>query len=153
MNEPTVLARLHSLLSVPCVLKILSSLPCLYRHVGLVVRCPPREHVGLVVRCPTREHVGLVVRCPPREHVGLVVRCPPREHVGLVVRCPPREHVGLVVRCPPRERQTWVQLPLLSSIFFQVSVQLQIRTPVATLPGARCYSVVAETGWPGVGLL
>ena len=30
---------------------------------------------------------------------------------------------------------------------------LKIGTPVATLPGAWCYGVSAETGWPGVSIL
>ena len=30
---------------------------------------------------------------------------------------------------------------------------LEMDTPVATLPGARCYKVSAWTGWPGVSIL
>ena len=30
---------------------------------------------------------------------------------------------------------------------------LQIGTPVATLPGTWCYRVSAGTGWPGVSIL
>ena len=64
-----------------------------------------------------------------------------------------------VVRHPPREWQTWIWSMLSMWDFFGVSgvsghsSDLNIGTPVATLPGTWCYRVSARTGWPGVGIL
>ena len=64
-------------------------------------------------------------------------------------------HVGLVVRCPPRERKVPGSNHACGGIFSGSShtCDLNIGTPVATLPGAWCYGVSAGTGWPGVSIL
>ena len=48
-----------------------------------------------------------------------------------------------------------VRIPLAPRFFRGSShtSDLQIGTPVATLPGAWCYRVSAGTGWPGVSIL
>ena len=63
--------------------------------------------------------------------------------------------VGLVVRRPPRERKIPGLNPAGGGIFSGSShtSDLNIGTPVATLPGAWCYWVSAGTGWPGVSIL
>ena len=69
-------------------------------------------------------------------------------------RCPDRL-IGLVVRRPPRERKIPGSNPACAGIFSVSShtSDLKIGTPVATLPGAWCNRVSAETGWPGVSIL
>ena len=63
--------------------------------------------------------------------------------------------VGLVVRCPPRERKVPGSNPACDGIFSGSShtSDLNICTPVATLPGAWRYRVSAGTGRPGVSIL
>ena len=63
--------------------------------------------------------------------------------------------VGLVVRCPPRERKVPGSNPACAGIFSGPShtSDLNIGTPVATLPGAWRYRVSAGTGRPGVSIL
>ena len=63
--------------------------------------------------------------------------------------------VGLVVRRPPRERKVPGSNPAWDGVFSGSShtSDLNIGTPVATLPGARRYRVSAGTGWPGVSVL
>ena len=63
--------------------------------------------------------------------------------------------VGLVVRCPPRERKVQGSNPACSGIFPGSShtSDLNIGTPVATLPGAWHYRVSPATGRPGVSIL
>ena len=48
-----------------------------------------------------------------------------------------------------------VRIPLAPGIFSGSShtSDLKIGTPVATLPGARCYRVSTGTGRPGVSIL
>ena len=63
--------------------------------------------------------------------------------------------VGLVVRRPPRERKVQGSNPACAGIFSGSShtSDLNIGTPVATLPGAWRYRVSAGTGRPGVSIL
>ena len=63
--------------------------------------------------------------------------------------------VGLVVRRPPRERKVPVSNPARGGIFSGSShtSDLNIGTPVATLPGALRYRVSAGTGRPGVSIM
>ena len=63
--------------------------------------------------------------------------------------------VGLVVRRPPRERKVPGSNPACDGIFSGSShtSDLNIGTPVATLPGAWRYRVSAGTGRPGVSIL
>ena len=63
--------------------------------------------------------------------------------------------VGLVVRRPPRERKIPGSNPACGGIFSGSShtSDLNIGTPVATLPGAWRYRVSAGTGRPGVSIL
>ena len=63
--------------------------------------------------------------------------------------------VGLVVRHPPRERKVPGSNPACARIFSASSYtsDLNIGTPVATLPGAWRYRVSAGTGRPGVSIL
>ena len=63
--------------------------------------------------------------------------------------------VGLVVRRPHRERKIPGSNPACSGIFSGSShtSDLNIGTPVATLPGAWRYRVSAGTGRPGVSIL
>ena len=63
--------------------------------------------------------------------------------------------VGLVVRRPPRERKVTGSNPACAGIFSGSShtSDLNIGTPVATLPGAWRYRVSAGTGRPGVSIL
>ena len=63
--------------------------------------------------------------------------------------------VGLVVRRLPRERKVPGSNPACAGIFLGTShtSDLNIGTPVATLPGAWRYRVSAGTGRPGVSLL
>ena len=63
--------------------------------------------------------------------------------------------VGLVVRRPPGERKVPGSYPACAGIFSGSShtSDLNIGTPVATLPGACRYRVSAGTGWPGVSIL
>ena len=63
--------------------------------------------------------------------------------------------VGLVVRRPPRERKVPGSNPACAGIFSGSShtSDLNIGTPVATLPGAWRDRVNAGTGWPGVSIL
>ena len=63
--------------------------------------------------------------------------------------------VGLVVRRPPRERKVPGSNPACAGIFGGSShaSDLNIGTPVATLPGVWCYRVSTGTGRPGVSVL
>ena len=63
--------------------------------------------------------------------------------------------VGLVVRRPPRKRKVRGSNPACAGIFPGSShtSDLQIGTPVATLPGAWRYRVSTGTGRPGVSIL
>ena len=63
--------------------------------------------------------------------------------------------VGLVVRRPPRERKVPGSNPACDGIFSRSShtCDLNIGTPVATLPGAWRYRVSAGTGRSGVCIL
>ena len=63
--------------------------------------------------------------------------------------------VGLVVRRLPRERKILGWNPACGGIFLGSShtSDLNIGTPVATLPGAWRYRVSARTGRPGVSIL
>ena len=63
--------------------------------------------------------------------------------------------VGLVVRRPPRERKVPGSNPACAGIFSGSShtSDLNIGTPVATLPGAWRYKVSAGTGRPCVSIL
>ena len=67
----------------------------------------------------------------------------------------PHRLVGLVVRRPPRERKVPGSNPACAGIFSGSShtSDLNIGTPVATLPGAWRYRVSAGTGRPGVSIL
>ena len=67
----------------------------------------------------------------------------------------PDRLVGLVVRRPPRERQVPGSNPACDGIFSGSShtSDLNIGTPVATLPGAWRYRVSAGTDRPGVSIL
>ena len=63
--------------------------------------------------------------------------------------------IGLVVRRSPREWKVPGLNPACARIFSRSShtSDLNIGTPVATLPGAWRYRVSAGTGWPGVSIL
>ena len=63
--------------------------------------------------------------------------------------------VGLVVRRPPRERKVLGSNPACAGIFSGSShtSDLNIGTPVATLPGTWRYRVSAGTGRPGISKL
>ena len=63
--------------------------------------------------------------------------------------------VGLVVRRPPLERKVPGSNPACEGIFSGSShtSDLNIGTPVATLPGAWRFRVSAGTGRPGVSIL
>ena len=63
--------------------------------------------------------------------------------------------VGLVVRRPPQEGKIPGSNPACAGIFSGSShtSDLEIGTPVATLPGARRYRVSTGTGGPGVSIL
>ena len=63
--------------------------------------------------------------------------------------------VGLVVRHPPREGKIPGSYTTCAGNFSGLShtSDLQIGTPVATLPDAWRYRVSAGTGWPGVSIL
>ena len=63
--------------------------------------------------------------------------------------------VGLVVTRPPWERKVPGSNPACAGIFSVSShtSDLNIDTPVATLPGAWRYRVSAATGRPGVSIL
>ena len=63
--------------------------------------------------------------------------------------------VGLVGRRPPRERKIPGSNPACDGIFSGSShtSDLEIGTPLATLPGAWRYRVSAGTGLPGVSIL
>ena len=63
--------------------------------------------------------------------------------------------VGLMVRRPPRERKVPGSNPACAGIFLGSShtCDLNIGTPVATLPGAWRYRVSTMTGRPGVSIL
>ena len=67
----------------------------------------------------------------------------------------PDRLVGLVVRRPPRERKVPGSNPACAGIFSGSShtSDLNIGTPVATLPGAWRYRVSTGTGRPGVSIL
>ena len=67
----------------------------------------------------------------------------------------PHRLVGLVVRRPSRERKVPGSNPACGRIFSGSShtSDLNIGTPVATLPGAWRYRVSAGTGQPGVSIL
>ena len=60
-----------------------------------------------------------------------------------------------MVRRPPRERKVPGSNPACDGIFSGSSHtgDLNIGTPVATLPSARRYRVSAGTGRPGVSIL
>ena len=62
---------------------------------------------------------------------------------------------GLVVRRPPRERKIPGSNPACDAIFSESShtSDLNIGTPVATLPGAWRYKVSTGFGRPGVSIL
>ena len=58
--------------------------------------------------------------------------------------------------CPPPERQTPGSVPACAVGDFSGSSHtsdLEISTPVATLPGVWCYRVSAGAGWRGVSML
>ena len=63
--------------------------------------------------------------------------------------------VGLVVKASPRERKVPGSNPACDGIFSGLShtSDLNIGTPVATLPDAWRSRVSAGTGWPGVSIL
>ena len=63
--------------------------------------------------------------------------------------------IGLVIRRPPRERKIRGSNPARDGIFSRSShtSDLEIGTPVATLPGAWHYKVSTGTGRPGVSIL
>ena len=63
--------------------------------------------------------------------------------------------VGLVVRCPPRERKVPGSNSACAGIFSGSShtSDLNIGTPVATLPDAWRYWGSTGTGRPGVSIL
>ena len=63
--------------------------------------------------------------------------------------------VGLMVRRPPRERKIPGLNPACAGIFSGSShtSDLNIGTPVATLPGAWRYSVSTDTARPDVSIL
>ena len=63
--------------------------------------------------------------------------------------------VGLVVKASARERKVPGSNPACAGIFSGSShtIDLNIGTPVATLPGAWRYRVSAGTGRPGVSIL
>ena len=67
----------------------------------------------------------------------------------------PTASLALWLRRPPRERKIPGSDPVCDGIFPGLShtSDLEIGTPVATLPGAWCYKISAGTGWPGVSIL
>ena len=72
-----------------------------------------------------------------------------------LIRCAKYRLVGLVVRRPPRERTVPGSDPSCAGIFSGSShtCDLNIDTPVATLPGAWRSRVSVGTGRPGVSIL
>ena len=76
---------------------------------------------------------------------------------GTPISFPPSKNrlVGLVVRRPHRERKVPGSNPACAGIFSGSShtSDLNIGTPVATLPDAWRYRVSAGTGRPGVNIL
>ena len=107
-----------------------------YRLVGLVVK--DYHLVGLVVK--DYRLVGLVVK--DYHLVGLVVK---DYHL-----------VGIVVKASASRAADQGSVPAFSVRIFSGwshPRDLQIGTPVATLPGAWRYRVSAGTGWPGVSVL
>ena len=126
-NEPDfrpMHTKLESLLS-----KSLTTLEVMTYY--LVVHTGPAETVW---RSATVREVAVQTRARMHHKVGLV---------------------GLVVRRPPRERKVPGSNPACAGIFSGSShtCDLNIGTPVATLPGACRYRVSAGTGWPGVSIL
>ena len=79
-------------------------------------------------------------------------RCKLTEEMHIPLR---RRLVGIVVRRPPRERKVPGSNPACAGIFSGSShtCDLNIGTPVATLPGAWRYKVSTGTGRPGVSIL
>ena len=75
-----------------------------------------------------------------------------RDTIGLSFSYP---LVGLVVRRPPRERKIPRSIPACVGIFSGSShtSDIQIGTPVTTLPGSWRYRVSAGTGRTGVSIL
>ena len=73
------------------------------------------------------------------------------------VSLPPPRHclVGLVVRRPPQEQKVKGSNLACAGIFSGLShtCDLNIGTPVATLPGTWRFRVSAGTGRPGVSIL
>ena len=68
----------------------------------------------------------------------------------------PNRLVGLVVKTSAsRADDPGFEIRLRRDFFSRLShtSDLNIGTPVATLPGAWCYRVSAGTGWPGVSIL
>ena len=63
--------------------------------------------------------------------------------------------LALWLRHLPRERKVKGTKPACVGIFSWSShtSDLEIGTPVATLPGTWCYRVSAGTGWPNVSIL
>ena len=76
-------------------------------------------------------------------------------HVDVLIVCISHRLVGLVVRRPPRERKVPGSNPACAGIFSGSShtSDLNIGTPVATLPGAWRYRVSTGIGRPGVSIL
>ena len=84
-----------------------------------------------------------------------VPACPPTLFLPCFGSHTTHRLVGLVVKRPPRERKIPRSNPACAGIFSGSShtSDLNIGTPVVTLPGAWGYRVNAGTGRPGVSIL
>ena len=98
------------------------------------------------------EETGVPGENPWRRASSSLVRLSYRAVIILVIV---NRLLGLVVRRPPRERKVPGSNPACARIFSGSShtSDLNIGTPVATLPGAWCYRVSTGTGRPGVSIL
>ena len=86
----------------------------------------------------------------------VVRRSPPEREMGnCSLSSPVTASLAQWLRRPPRERKVPGSNPACAGIFSGSShtSDLNIGTPVATLPGAWCYRVSAGTGRPGVSIL
>ena len=102
---------------------------------------------------------GMVEQGRKCECASPVCNCPILKVSGKIITILPLlsddRLAGLVVRRPPRERKVPGSNPACAGIFSGSShtSDLNIGTPVATLPGAWHYRVSAGTGRPGVSIL
>ena len=104
--------------------------------------------------CPFPKPTVCLSVCLPSLYVCRLLISPP-PLLSSPTSLSPDRLVGLVVRRPPRERKIPGSNPACAGIFSWSShtSDLNIGTPVATLPGAWRYRVSAGTGRRGVSIL